>query len=264
MQFSRKGTNRGPRILPLVIVTVLSAVMIILPPDVKTTVSRIGTLSLVYPFSELDRYLHKIDSTFKLNRELNRKLDSLSVLVSTLIENKYENDRLRAMLGFNVDMPLKLTPAEVISTSAGLPQKTVVINIGTEKNVTANMPVISPQGVIGKTTAAGWRSSTVQLLYDPACRVAARDQSTRVNGIVTYGGGRYLTLSDVPVEEIAAEGDSVVTSGLGGIFPEGLFIGTIIKSEEKEGGLFRTILVAPGVDFSTLEEVFVITSPITR
>jgi rod shape-determining protein MreC len=229
-----------------------------LPLDIRTTISRLGTLSLVYPFSELDRYLHRIDSTFKANRELNRQVDSLSVLVSTFIENKLENDRLRAMLDFNASLPFRQIPAEVIAMASGLPHKTAVINIGTEKNITSNMPVISPQGVVGKTIASGWRSATVQLLYDPACRVAARDQSTRVNGIVIYTGGRYLTLGDVPVEETAMEGDSIVTSGLGGVFPEGLYIGTIVKSEEKEGGLFRTILVSPGVDFSTLDEVFVI------
>jgi rod shape-determining protein MreC len=238
--------------------------MIILPLNMRTTISRIGTLSLVYPFSELDQYLHRIDTTFKINKELNRKLDSLTVQVSMLIENKCENERLRTMLDFKTYIPFTLVPAEVVSMSPGAPHKTMVISVGTEKNVTANMPVISPQGVVGKTIATGWRSSTVQLLYDPACRVAARDQATRVNGIITYSGGRFLSLSDVPVEEVAAEGDSVVTSGLGGIFPEGLFIGTIIASEEKEGGLFRGILVAPGANLPTLDEVFVITSPVTR
>jgi rod shape-determining protein MreC len=260
MKSSRKGILTSPRIFPLLLVTLLSIVLIILPLDVRTTISRIGTLSLLYPFSDLNAFLSKVDSTFKVNRELNGRLDSLNVVVSRLIENKYENDRLRVMLGFDPYPSLRLIPAEVIAVSSVYPYKSMLINAGNEKNVGPNMSVVSPAGVVGKTIASGWRSSTVQLLFDPACKVAARIQSSRSLGIVTYTGGRYLTLQDVPVEEQVIEGDSVVTSGLGGIFPEGLFIGTVIKSEQKGEGLFHDIQIIPGADFAALDEVFVIPS----
>jgi rod shape-determining protein MreC len=253
----RRGIFRNQQLIPLIVAVVISAFLIILPLDLRTTASRIGTLSLLYPYSELDRYLRRIDTAFDANRELNRRLDSLSVLVSRLIENKYENDRLRAMLGFDLHLPLRLIPAEVVSVSFGYPYKSMVINAGSEMNIGPNMPVLTPSGIVGKTIAAGFHSSTVQLLYDPACRVAARIQASRAQGIITYAGGNFLTMRDVPAEESALVGDSVVTSGLGGIFPEGLFIGTVIKTEAREGGLFRDIKVLPGADISALDEVFV-------
>jgi len=251
---------RNPHLLPLIVVTVSSAVMIVMPLDLRTTVSRIGTLSLLYPYAKLDSYLRRIDSTFEVNRELNRRIDSLSVLVSRLIENKYENERLKAMLDFAQSTTFALIPSEVISVSSGYPFRSIVIDVGHEKNIGPNMPVISPDGIIGKTIATGWRSSTVQLLYDPACKVAARIQVSRAQGILTYVGGHYLTLRDVPIEESVLVGDSVVTSGLGGVFPEGLFIGTVVRTEEKEGGMFYDIWVMPGADFAALDEVFVIPS----
>jgi rod shape-determining protein MreC len=259
----RKGILRNPQLIPLIIAAFMSIVLISLPLDLRTSVSRVGTLSLLYPYSELDKYLRRIDSTFKINRDLNRQLDSLSVLVSRLIENKIENDRLRAMMDFDLFVPLKLVPAEVLSISFGYPYKSMLIGVGTEKNIGPNMPVITPSGIVGKIISTGWRSATVQLLYDPACRVAARIQASRAQGIITYSGGNYLTMRDVPVEESALVGDSVVTSGLGGIFPEGLFIGTVIKTESKEGGLFRDIKVMPGADISALDEVFIIPTPIS-
>jgi rod shape-determining protein MreC len=148
----------------------------------------------------------------------------------------------------------------VLSISFGYPYKSMLINIGTDKNITSNMPVITPSGVVGKVIAAGYRSSTVQLLFDPDCKVAAKVQASQAQGIITYSGGNYLTLRDVPIEESALPGDSVVTSGLGGVFPEGLFIGTILRSGEMEGGLFHDIRIAPGADFSSLDEVFVVTT----
>jgi rod shape-determining protein MreC len=65
----------------------------------------------------------------------------------------------------------------------------------------------------------------------------------------------------VPIEESVLPGDSVVTSGLGGIFPEGLFVGTVIRSESRDGGLFRDIKVVPGADIAAIDEVFIIPTP---
>ncbi len=250
--------------MPLVTVTIISTALIVLPLDLRTTVSRIGTLSLLYPFGQLNKYLTRVDNTFEINRDLNRRLDSLQVEVTRLIENKYENDRLRTMLGFEPVLPFRLVPAEVIAVSFGYPYKSMTINIGTEKGITSNMPVLSTDGVVGKTVAAGYRSSTVQLLFDPDCRVAARIQASRAQGIVTYTGGSYLTLRDVPIEESALPGDSIVTSGMGGVFPEGLYIGSIIRTGEQEGGLFHSISVYPGANFAALDEEFVITAAYTR
>ena len=256
----KKGIFNNPQLIPLIIVTVISTVMIILPLDIRTTVSRIGTLSLLYPFSELNHYFEKVSDTFKINRDLNRKVDSLTVAISQLSEMRSENDRLRRMLGFEPYPFLRMVPAEVVNVTFDYPYKSMVINVGSEAGITSNMPVVSPDGIVGKTLAAGFHSTSVQLLFDPGCKVAARIQANRAQGLITYNGGNFLSLKDVPIEETAYAGDSVVTSGMGGIFPEGLFIGTIVRAGEQENGLFHDIRVAPGADFSRLDEVFVITN----
>ncbi|MEE8418333.1 MAG: rod shape-determining protein MreC [candidate division Zixibacteria bacterium] len=260
MWISFRGIFRSPHLKPLSIVMIISVIMIALPLRFKTTLSRLGTTSALLPFIEIDKYLLKINTTFEINRYLNRKLDSLSVLASSLIEHKYENERLRTMLGFDLNLPYYLVPAEVLAVSPIGTIKSILIDAGRERKIDINMPVISPTGIIGKTVAVDNKTSAVQLLLDPNCKVAARVQQSRASGIVAYHGGPYLSLTNVPVDQQVSVGDTVISSGLGGIFPRGLFIGMVVKSERKEGELFLEILIAPGTDFSILEEVFVIVS----
>jgi len=213
------------------------------------------------PFIQTDKYIARVNSTFEENKILYRRLDSLAVLTSALIEYKSENERLRRMLGFNFEMPFELVPAEVVAVSPTSLFRSILIDAGVRRGVKRNMAVISPSGIIGKTVAADDRSSTVQLLLDPGCKVAARDQRSRAMGVVEFQGSELLSLTNVPIDQDVAVGDTIISSGLGGIFPEGLYIGIVIMSEEKKGDLFRDILIEPGADFSILEEVFVIISP---
>jgi len=256
-----RGILKSPYFMPILLVAIISVAMIILPLRSKTTLSRMGSSSILLPFIEIDKYLVKIGTSFEQNRILNRRLDSLSVLMSVLLENKNENERLRRMLEFNFELPYKLIPAEIIAVSPTSLFKSILIDAGLNRGVDRNMPVISPSGIIGKTIASDRKASTVQLLFDPGCKVAARIQRNRAMGIVEHLEGRYLSFTNVPGDQDVVPGDTVISSGLGGIFPEGLFIGTVIISEEKEGELFRNILVDPGADFSILDEVFVIVSP---
>jgi rod shape-determining protein MreC len=222
-------------------VALISIGLIALPQQIQSRISRIASLSVLYPFIELDRFLLKIDSTFEINKHLNRRLDYLSTALSAAIESKYENERLRKLLGFNLLLPYQLMPAEVIAYSPTARFKSILINAGREKGVSENMPVISPSGVVGKTVSAERKSAVVQLLYDPAFKVAARIQSSRTMGIIAYTGGRYLSLTNVPSDQAVAVGDSVISSGLGGIFPTGLYIGKIIEARKKEGEMFYEI-----------------------
>ena len=256
-----RGIFTSPQFKPVAIMVIISIIMIVLPLDFKTTISSLGSGSVLLPFIEADKYIVRVNSTFEQNIMLNRRLDSLSVITSNLMEYKSENERLRRMLGFNFELPYDLVPAEVVAVSPTSVFRSILIDAGIRRGVRRNMPVISPSGIIGKTVAADNKASTVQLLLDPGCKVAARDQRSRAMGISEFRGGKYLSLTNVPVDQDVAVGDTVISSGLGGIFPEGLFIGTVVKSEEKKGDLFRDILIQPGADFSILEEVFVIISP---
>lgn len=260
MGISLRGIYKSPHLTPVMIVVAISVTLIVIPLKNRTTLSRLASGSFLLPFIETDKYLIKINTTFERNIIINRKLDSLAIMVATLYENKRENVRLRRMLDFDFALPYRLIPAEILAVSPTSIFRSVLVDAGRSRGVDKNMPVISPSGIIGKTIAADNKSSTVQLLLDPSCKVAARVQRSRAMGIVEYTGGEHLTLARVPGDQDVIVGDIVISSGLGGIFPQGLFIGTVIESEAEEGELFKNIVIKPGADFSIIEEVFVIVS----
>jgi len=262
MNILSRGIFRNQKLQPLFLVVAISVFFIILPLNIRITLSRLASYTILFPFVEIDEFLTKIDTTFEQNRQLNNKLDSLTIITSFLMENKYENERLRMMLGFNLNIPFKTVPAEVIGSSQISNYKSLLINAGEEKGIKKNMAVISPSGVVGKVIESGWRSAVVQLITDPYSRVGAMVQSSRSKGLIRYLSGKNLALENIPVEEKVLVGDSVVTSGLGGIFPGGIFIGTVEESEDKEGELFRRVAVKPGVNINTIEEVFVLVSAV--
>ncbi len=260
MRITPRGILRSPHFKPLLAVTALSAALIVLPSSARTTISRIASNSILFPFIEMDKYLLRISRTSDDNIQINRKLSKLAVEVATLLEYRQENIRLRRMLDFNFQLPYKLVPAEILAIPREGAVRTLLIDAGHERGVNVNMPVISPSGIIGKTISAETNSSTVLLLLDPGCKIAARVQRSRAMGIVQYTGGEFLSLTRVPADQDVVPGDTVISSGLGGIFPRGLFIGTVSRSEAQPGELFKEILIKPGADFSVIEEVFVIIS----
>jgi len=246
--------------LPLLYIICISVILIILPLSFKIGISRMFISSIYYPFTRLDDFLTDMASARHKNIELNERLIDVSVKASQFTEDHYENMRLRRMLGFDLQIPYRLVPAEVIGLRSGASVKSMEINVGKNQGVSANMPVITADGIVGKIIGASANTAVVQLLIDHNCRVSAIDQNTRAMGIIRWTGGRLLELGDVPIESNIAAGDTIISSGLGGLFPPGLLIGTVAATEDPQATLFKKIQVKPAVNFGTIEEVFVVIS----
>ncbi len=122
------------------------------------------------------------------------------------------------------------------------------------------MAVIAPAGVIGRVVAPTAGASKVQLLIDRNAAAGALVERSRAQGVVVGGGDNRLELQYVAESAERAVGDVVVTSGIDGIFPNGFVIGRI-ETVEKSGSSYKRIVVRPGVDFSSLEEVLVVLTP---
>jgi rod shape-determining protein MreC len=239
-------------------VFLLSVIFIILPIDIKTSLSASVINSIYFPLTAFDRFLSDVASAKKQNIALNQKLAELSVQVASLTEERAENSRLKRMLEFNIQMPYKLVPAKVIGIGTNPSAKSILINVGANRGIRINNPVVTADGVVGKTIAVTQTTSTVQLLTDYNCRVSAIDQNTRTQGIIRWRGGKLLQMGEVPVESQLAVGDTIISSGFGGIFPPGIRVGIVVYAKNQTGSLFKDILVKPAVQFWSLEEVFVI------
>lgn len=175
-------------------------------------------------------------------------------------EYRLENERLKRLLEFADSQQAKGQAARVIGADATNWFGTVTIDKGSEAGLTEGMAVINDQGLVGRIVRCASRSSRVLLVTDPSSAEATLIERTRTRG-VARGTGEGLTLDYVALPEDVEPGDVVITSGLGGVFPKGLPLGTVAAVSRGGFGMFQNITVTPAVDVTRLEEVLVIHVP---
>jgi rod shape-determining protein MreC len=178
---------------------------------------------------------------------------------SRMVELEAENLRLGNLLELKQAMDLKSAAANVIGADASGLARTLVIEGGADQGFEPGMAVLSIAGVVGKLIAVGPGSSRVLLISDHNSALDAFDQRSRVRGIIAGVVDDGLVLKYVDRSEDVKSGDSIVTSGLDGIFPRGLLVGQVTAVVREGPGLFLTVNVAPAADFRRLEQVLVVT-----
>lgn len=176
-----------------------------------------------------------------------------------------ENKRLRALLNFQASHPQhNLLAGAVISRDYGTWSNTIIINKGSSDGVAKDMAVITPQGVVGFISDVSINSSRVQLMLDPRTSIGAIVQrsESRVSSVVRGNGNDPMEPQFVNIAKDAdiLEGDTLVTSGFGMIYPKGLYIGKIVSIHQSDNDFVKYAVIRPGVDFDKLEEVFVVLS----
>lgn len=203
-----------------------------------------------------DHYLWLVD-TSRVNDELTAENRRLQAELLKFEEVKLANERLRRLLNFVEDAGLNAVPAQVIAEDSSSWFRTLVIDKGTDDGIGEGMAVVVPEGVIGRVVRSSAGESRVLLVTDASSAAAALVQRTRTRG-VCRGRGNRLSLEFALRQDDIRQGDQVVTSGMGGVFPKGLLLGTVSRVQKKEYGLFQEVEVEPQTDFSRLEEVLVL------
>ena len=200
-------------------------------------------------------------STAKENQELKKSLGQRMQQLNRYAETELANDRLRHLLGFEKEVPQPMIAARVVGKDPSAWSKTLIVDKGTRDGVRQGAPVVIPEGIAGVVVEASARYAKVLLLIDPNSAVDALVQQTRARGIVKGGGGDYCVFDYVLRKHEISVGDTVVSSGLDGVFPKGLRVGRISEIVRLNAGIFQKVSVTPYVDFEILEEVFVISEP---
>lgn len=180
-----------------------------------------------------------------------------------------ENIRLKNLLQFKQGYTqYHLTGASVISQDYSGWTHTVTVDRGEDSGIRKYMPVILPTGLVGFVSEVYLNSSRVQLLFDPRTTVGGIVQrpSSRVVSMVSGIGGdtEMLRLTGLPKESDVIKGDTIVTSGYGGVYPKGLLIGTVEKVNVDSSGGIEEAEIKPAADFAHMEEVFIITDAIRQ
>jgi rod shape-determining protein MreC len=150
--------------------------------------------------------------------------------------------------------------AEVIGRDPSPFLKYIIIRRGSDDGIRHGMPVVTEQGLIGRIAQVNAGASSVQLITDPSSAVNVRLQATQKDAVLTGSVTGDLTLDMIPQDVKIPNGDVVLSSGLGGLYPSNLMIGQVISTHQKQNDLFQTASVQPVVDFSALKIVLVITN----
>lgn len=244
----------------LLLTVSVSLWMINAGPTAQRRVARALTLSVFYPFQFTVNQVTRARNVFAENRRLREEVSRLRTHLALLEDDAAENERLREMLEFERRTEIELLPARVIAREPSPLYRAFVANRGSAHEVEYEMPVVDHRGLVGKVVQTLPHLSLVQLLKDPSARTSVMDKRSRAVAILETENGRdffaqYRTPADIAV------GDTIVTSGLGGVFPKGLFIGTVSEIKEGYDPLFKRVFVKPFVSFEHLEEVFIVKRP---
>ncbi|MDQ2867225.1 MAG: rod shape-determining protein MreC [Verrucomicrobiota bacterium] len=233
-----------------------------------------GVYSLIAPFlttgSGLEKQitsmrtgLQSLEQLEHENASLRVENRSLKATNQALRDVEHEVNRLRHALAYRERATFKLVPAEVVARDSSTWWRTVTINRGKGDGIQTDMPVVTDEGLVGKTTTVGDNVTIVLLVSDENCRVACSVEGSREQGIVT---GQRVAGSLAPLLDLnflskqanLKPGQKAFTSGVGGVFPSGLFIGTVKDFHVR--ALDGQAELTPAVDLAKLEDVFVVTA----
>ncbi len=221
-----------------------------------------------WPFNKMENsidFFVDMKNLAEENERLNKENIELKERVRQLEIDGIENSQLRDMLNLTKKYETSnAIVAEVISMDSSMWFDVFTINKGEKDGIKNNMTVLTPQGLVGKVTQTFSTTAQVTSILDVNNAVSAR--LTKTGDLITTKGDMNLVdkgllrLKYVTSDVNLAEGDVVETSGMGGIYPKGIFIGTISKVEQDNKTMKTYAVLEPGVDFNKLSEVLVISN----
>lgn len=198
-----------------------------------------------------------LTQTARENRELKDRLAILQTRLMDYEEQVRQTGRLRQLLGLSELQPEKMLIAEVVGTRVNNLFKALRISRGSLDGVKAGMPVISPDGIVGRVIRTGLKESDVQLLVDFDFNLDVLLQRTRVRGVLNGFSNDLCRLNLQKGAEIRI-GDTIITSGIVGGFPKGLKVGRVMRITYESDNVAQIITVEPWVDYRRLDEVMVL------
>jgi rod shape-determining protein MreC len=255
------------------LIVLISVNVIILTVNTKQAQPSYGlgrvALSLVGPFQEAVtnsvRFLRGIWANYfnlisasienvQLREELNQALEDRNLYHETLLANI----RYRNLLKFQQSMAEPMLAAEVIGRDPSSWFKTIIVNKGTEDGVQEGAPAVVPKGIVGLVVEVASKYAKVLLIIDQNSAVDGLIQRTRSRGVIQGDPSGDCIFKYVLRKHDVVLGDTVVSSGMDGVFPKGLRIGHVSEIIKHNAGIFQEIIVTPYVDFEKLEEVLIV------
>ena len=212
------------------------------------------------PFHAIGNVVSNVTAPQETLSELREQNEQLTAEVAKLTEAEKTAERLEGLLGLQSTYSLESTAARIVGGSSDAWSQTVTIDKGTIDGLEVGMAVCNSGGAIGQIVEVSASSSTVRLLTDENSGISAMVQRSRAQGILQGQPDGTLLLNYVAADSDVSVGDIVITSGLGGVFPKGLPLGTVTSVNRASNATYYTVTVRAQSLAENNEEVLVITS----
>src|SRR6058998_2269907 len=192
--------------------------------------------------------------------------DSAALAATFVPELRAENTRLRGLLGLGARLGSGYVPAEVLHEALPTSPLTLIVSAGRRQGVKPLAAVLSPEGLVGIVSTVDAQTSVVVTWAHPEFRASAMAADGSIYGIVAPHGTEgprtwLLELQGVAYRQLVPEGTTILTSGLGGVLPRGIPIGTVVRAAGEAEGWERTYLVRPAVHPAAVTHVMILTGP---
>ncbi|QWT18292.1 rod shape-determining protein MreC [Collinsella sp. zg1085] len=227
---------------------------------VIATPLRVVGSALATPFDALANTAFNLGASEATLSELKAENERLTAEIAKLKEAEATARRLEALVSLQSNYKLTSTAARIIGCANDSWTQTVTLDKGSRDGFALGMPVCNAGGVLGQIIEVSPTSSVVRLITDEQSGVSAMIQNSRAQGTLKGQPDGSLRLSYVPAEAEVKAGDIVISSGLGGVFPKGLPLGTVSSVEKTANAIYYTIVVRPQSSAENNEEVLVITA----
>jgi len=263
MQFVANFFQKHREKAILGILVFLSLTLLLLPESVQFDVARSTLNTLLLPVSYGTNFVENYVSMNEENRHLKRIAASLLFERHRLLQYRAERERLRRLAAFKEEQFYQLVPAEVVGRNLDRFQTMLVIDRGFKDGLEARMPVLSYEGYVGRLFRVFENSSWVKLICSKNTPVSCIDSRSRVVGILEWRERNYFDLTSVSAVEDVQVGDTLLTSGFGGVVPKGFPVAVVTKVATARDALSLKVEARSGIKFRSLEEVFVMTDEIS-
>jgi len=212
-----------------------------------------NSLSFIFNISNIKS---ENDKLVKKNSELESKALNYDAL-------KTENDRLRSALNFTSQKAeYNYVGCDIIGKSGGSFLDQFVLNKGSKDGISKGMIAITDQGLVGQISSVGNNWCVIQSLANENLAVSGMVQSTGENSGIVKGyisDSKFLARLDyLPIDSKVKNGDVILTSGLGGVYPKGIRIGYVTNVQEDQGRVVKVAVIQPYVDLNKIQEVIVV------
>src|SRR5256714_5200608 len=247
----------------------LSVAAMSLPGRLRDPVAQALRQTVLAPFLSLQQQIERLSASLARYDAVVAQRDSASLVATFLPELRGENARLRSLLGLGTRLGSGYIPAEVLREPEPTSPLTFIVSSGKKQGVKPLSAVVSPEGLVGILSTVDQQTSPGVTWAHPAVRASAMAADGSVYGIVAPHGSEgprvwLLALEGVAYRQLVPNGTLILTSGLGGVLPRGVPIGTVVGVAGEAEGWERAYLIRPAVHPAAVTHVMILTGPPVR